>query len=325
LRIAVTGAGGFIGSALMQRLLQADDDALFGSRIENIDAIDVALPDFGDARVHPRIGALPDARIERALFAEPFDIVFHLAAMPGGAVARDYDGGWQANFEASRRLLEGLAQQKRPPRFVFASSIGIFGVPLPPAVDDATLPLPTMSYGAQKLMIETLVNDYARRGLVDGRAPRLPGIVARPRVKGGHLSAYMSDIFHALAAGEAFTCPVSEHSRSWMMSRGQCVENLIHAATLPTEALSQQRAFTLPALRVSIAELVDGLAARFGAAACGRVAFAPDTALEAQFGAYPPLTTSTGDRLGFRHDGDVPTLIARALGLDAPETRRPAP
>ncbi len=74
-------------------------------------------------------------------------------------------------------------------------------MPLPESVDDETLPLPTMSYGAQKLMVETLVNDFARRGLVDGRSPRLPGIVARPRVKGGHLSAYMSDIIHALAAG----------------------------------------------------------------------------------------------------------------------------
>ena len=185
MRIAVTGAGGFIGSALVRRLLRAGLPALSDAPIERIEAIDLALPDFEDSRVVSRLGGLPDPALESELFASPFDCVFHLAAIPGGAAARDYELGWRVNFEASRRLLEGLARQSRPAKFVFASSIGIFGVPLPESVDDETLPLPTMSYGAQKLMVETLVNDFARRGLVDGRSPRLPGIVARPRVKGG--------------------------------------------------------------------------------------------------------------------------------------------
>jgi hypothetical protein len=39
------------------------------------------------------------------------------------------------------------------------------------------------------------------------------------------------------------------------------------------------------------------------------ISYDPDPALEAQFGNYPPLATPRADRLGFRHDGDLATLV----------------
>jgi nucleoside-diphosphate-sugar epimerase len=197
----------------------------------------------------------------------------------------------------------------------------VFGVPLPlDRVDDETLPVPSMSYGAQKLIGETLLADFARRGLIDGISVRLPGIVARPRQRGGHLSAYMSNIFHALAAGEAFSCPVSAGATSWFMSRERIVDNLIHAAGLPTEALGR-RTFNLPALRLSMMELIDGIGAALGRSVSHLVSFAPDVALEAQFGAYPPLFTPIADALGFAHDGDAASLVRRALDLKSELSR----
>mgnify|MGYP000138488123 CR=1 FL=1 len=218
-------------------------------------------------------------------------------------------------------LLDLLSRQKEPARLVFASSIAVFGVPLPrDKVDDETLPLPTLAYGAHKLVAETLIADHARRGLIDGIALRLPGIVARPRRPGGHHSAYMSDIFTALAEGEDFICPVSPGSTSWLMSRERCIDNLLHAATLSSERLSGRRAFTLPALRLSMGEIADALAARFGDGVRERLSFAPDAAIEAQYGAYPPLFTPIADGLGFRHDGDARSLVVRALGIPKPQT-----
>ena len=321
MRIAVTGAGGFIGASLVRRLLAHGRLAPGEPAIEAILALDASLPDFGDPRVEPLVGSLPDPALMEALAAGEVDCVFHLAALPGGATAADYDLGWRCNVEASVDLLKRLAAQPRPARFVFASSIAVFGAPLPDRVDDATAPSPTMSYGAQKLIVEILINDMSRRGVLDGRSPRLPGIIARPRIKGGHISAYMSDILHALAAGEEFVCPVSPEATSWLMSRERCVDNLIRAATVPAAAFGLQRAFTLPALRLSMAELVSALAARFGAEAQSRVRYAPNPAIEAQFGAYPPLDAAFAERLGFRHDGDAGALIVNALGLAAAKNR----
>lgn len=317
-RIAVTGAGGFVGSALVEAL------ACSWAVPAEIVAIDTRLPEFS-GHVTRAEGDICDPSFRAALFEQAVDVFFHLAAVPGGAVSRDYALGWRVNVEAMVAILEQLAAQQRPARLVFSSSIGVFGTPLPrDQVDDATLPLPTMSYGAHKLIGETLVADHARRGLVDGVALRLPGILARPRIAGGHLSAYMSDILHALRGGERFVCPVSADAASWFMSRARCVDNLVHAALLPSSDLTARRAFNLPALRLTMGQLIEGAAGHFGPRVRQLVSYDPDEMLQAQFGAYPLLLTPIADSLGFRHDGDAASLVASALGLPGSNPERGA-
>jgi len=311
-KVAVTGAGGFVGSALVERLSSLAELS-DGSVITEIWAIDTQLPPFSDTRVKPVIGNLMDPAVQAVLVETPVDLFFHLAAIPGGAAAANFDHSWSVNVEAPASLFAKLAQQKQPARVVVSSSIGIFGVPLPPdKVDDDTLPQPTMSYGAQKLIAEILLADYARRGLIDGISIRLPGIVARPRQASGHLSAYLSNIFHALAAHENFVCPVSAKSASWFMSRSRCIDNLLHAACVREQDLTR-RSFTLPALHLSMEELVDALDRRFGNGTRDLVSYVPNADLEAQFGAYPPLHTPIADGLGFKHDGDAAHLVRNVL------------
>jgi hypothetical protein len=60
-------------------------------------------------------------------------------------------------------------------------------------------------------------------------------------------------------------------------------------------------------------ELVEAIAAVYGADVLGRVSYQSNPALEANFGRHPPLFTPAADAAGFRHDGDLPTLVRRAL------------
>ena len=253
------------------------------------------------------------------------DVVFHLASMPGGAAERDPGMGMAVNLHGTTRLFEQLALQASTPVVVFTSTVAVYGGSLPAVVDDTTPLKPMTSYATHKLMTEYLLADLSRRGKLDGRTVRLPGIVARPPQAGGHVSAFMSDIIHRLAAGEAYTCPVSAAATCWWMSVGCCVDNLLHAARVtPAQiaALATQtatcsptaaRTWQLPVLRFSIGELVRTLAGLYGADRSQLVTYAPIDAVQAQFGSLPLLATATARALGMRDDGDIESLVRRAL------------
>ena len=312
MHVLITGAGGFVGSHLVRRLLA--EDAALGQPLERLILLDQW---FDENRVDPRVeqhaGSMTDGELIRRVLADGVDVVFHLASVPGGLAERNYELGRQVNLDATLQLLEQLRGQPRPPRFIFASSVAVYGDPLPARVDDATLPKPTLTYGAHKLIGEILLADFSRRGWIDGIALRLPGIVARPPESSGLLSAFMSDMFWRLAAGEPFTCPVSPQAVAWWMSVRCCVDNLLHAAKLTPKQRRTARAIPLPVLRLTIAELVDALARVYGEDRRELVRYEPNEALEAGFGRYPPLDASMAEALGFRHDGTIEELIRDAM------------
>jgi len=197
--------------------------------------------------------------------------------------------------------------------FVFASTIGVFGTPLPEVIDEDLYPAPTLSYGAQKWIGEILVAEYSRRGWIDGRSVRLPGIVARPSARTGQLSAFLSNILRELSEGREFVCPVSASGKTWWMSVECCIDNLLHAARMPVDPTALRRVWMLPVLHASFGEVVAAIAQKHGPEVLGRVRYEPNTKLQAQFASYPPLHCPRALAAGFRNDGNLPTLIERAL------------
>jgi D-erythronate 2-dehydrogenase len=300
----VTGAGGFVGSALLRRLAQdrRSEDLIIAS--------DLSFP-----QTLPNIqyvaGSIDDPELVSALVAQHPDRVIHLATVAGVQSAANFELGKRVNLDATIALLDALRTTGGCPRFVYSSSIGVFGSRLPAVVNDDTPPVPDNSYGAHKLACELLIADYTRAGFVDGIALRLPGILARPEGSPTMLSAFLSNVFYAAQRGASFALPLEPDDACWLMSLQCCLANLLHAASMPKDSLPLRRYWTLPALRVSMRELVAALAAYFGPAANERIGYAPIAKARAMF-AVVPLHTPGALSLGFIGDGTAAALVRNA-------------
>lgn len=338
MHVLVTGAGGFVGQALVQRLL--DDGAASPRPLTLLTAIDQRFGPAAEAwRANPRVrlleGDFADAALLDTALAMPPDKVFHLASVPGSLAEREPALGLQVNLLAPITLLQRLATladagRCAPPRVVFASSIAVYGdfgsaARKDARVDESCPSRPMLSYGAHKRMTEILLADLSRRGQLDGLSLRLPGIVARPLSPTGHGSAFMSDLIRCLGAGQPYTCPVSAAAQAWWMSLPCCIANLLHAARLPAAELAAQappdRAVQLPVITASVGQVVAAIEAALGSR-CD-VAYRPDERTEALFGRLPGLDTPLARRLGFSDDGGLDALVRNATLLDAPPDTLP--
>jgi len=323
MRVLITGAGGFIGRGLTAAVLAGGLNAVDELVLVDVDLSNLPVNENKGASEHictTRIqGSILEAPVLKQVFARPVDCVFHLAGITSRAAQDNLDLGLAVNVRATMTLLDALRGQQAspPPRLIFASSIAVFGAPLPDLINDDTQPEPTLSYGCQKRMMELLIADHARRGYVDGRSIRFSGVIARPAQKQKALSAFSSDILRELAANRSYVCPVSKDATSWLVSHPCAVTQLLAAAKIPGKQWPASRALTLPALRVSMSGLIAALERHLGQKREHLVQWQPDAEIEAQFGRWPPLATNAADTLGFTHDGSVENLVARALSEHA--------
>ncbi|MFV0645292.1 MAG: NAD-dependent epimerase/dehydratase family protein [Sphingomonadaceae bacterium] len=307
MKVAITGAGGFVGWHLSRLLLEQGHD------VSGLDySADVIAPG-----VRAIAGDLGDKAARKALLDGGCDALVHLATVPGGAAEASPADSRRINIDAMYDLLEEVAAQGNMqgacPRVVYASSIAVLGDPLPVSgVDDSTPLSPRMIYGGHKAMMETAVAMMSNRAMIDGVTIRLPGILARPKGPSGMKSAFMSDLFHALRAGESFTCPTSAGATIWAQSVARCAFNFAHGLSMDSSALPPTRAVTLPAQRIAMGDLATEISRQCNVSP-DLVDYAPDAELEAAFGAYPPLKTQAADKAGFAHDGNLANLVESAL------------
>jgi D-erythronate 2-dehydrogenase len=301
--IIITGAGGFVGRYITSALL---------AQGESVVALDTHAGSIVDG-ARAVVGDLADADVRADALWDGCSALIHLATVPGGAAEADPAASRRINVDAMYDLLLEAAAAGQRPRVIYASSIAVLGDPLPAhGVDDTTPLAPKMIYGGHKAMMETAVAMMHHRGLIDGISVRLPGILARPKGPSGMKSAFMSDLFHALKVGEAFTCPVAADGTIWAESVTQCAANFVHALSMDSTKMPVTRVVTLPALCVSMGDLAAEIARQCDVSET-LVTYAPDTALQAMFAAQPPLSTPAAEHVGFRHDGNLAILVKSAL------------
>ncbi len=308
MKIAVTGAGGFLGRRLSGSLLS-------DPRVEQLVLADLAPigPASGDRRVDVRQADLADPA-QAASVADGADVIFHLAAVVSGRAEAEFDVGMRANLDATRCLLEAARAGGRRPRFLFASTLAVFGPPMPPVITDETAVHPQSSYGVQKAIGELLVADYTRKGFIDGRVARLPTVCVRPGLPNGAASSFISGIIREPLRGENAECPVGRDLELWVSSPRTAVANLIHGALMDAQALGPRRIVNLPGITVTVSEMIAAVARVGGTAASARIVFREDPVVKRIVSSWPArFDVARALALGFGRDPGFESLVREFL------------
>src|SRR5580704_5276817 len=233
MRIVITGGCGFLGRRVAMRLLEQGCGLGAVDELVLFDNAAPALPLPDDKRIRLVTGDIADRATVGALIAPGTDAVFHLAAIVSGQAEADTDLGYRVNLDGTRAVLDACRALGTAPRVIFASSLAVYGGVLPPAVGDDTPLTPQTSYGTQKAIGEVLVNDFSRKGFIDGRVLRLPTVVVRPGLPNRAASTFASSIIREPLSGKDAVCPVSPDTVMALASPRRIVASLAHALDIP--------------------------------------------------------------------------------------------
>jgi nucleoside-diphosphate-sugar epimerase len=305
MNILIIGGGGFLGQRLAHRL--AAQGKLRGRDITGLTLADISAPASVEASFAVETAACDitaRAPID-TLLAPRFDVIFLLAAVVSSHAEAEFELGMQVNLHGVLNVLEAARCQENDPVLVFTSSLAVFGGDVPDPIRDWTIPNPQTSYGTQKAIGELLVNDYARRGFVDGRTLRLPTISVRPGRPNRAASSFMSSIIREPLNGEEAICPVDLDFAHYYLSPRLCVQNLVRGAEIDANDLGQNRTMTMPGRRLTIRQMIEAMTSVAGPEPAKLIRFEDDAAIRAIVS-------------GWRFDYDPAKALA--LGLEADES-----
>jgi len=227
-----------------------------------------------------------------------------------GQAEADFDLGMRVNLDATRLLLERCRKCDEPPKFVFTSSLAVFGGALPDPVPDSAALWPQSSYGTQKAIGELLVYDMTRKGYVDGRSLRLPTVTVRPGKPNKAASGFFSGIIREPLAGEEAILPVGEDVMHWHASPRSAVGFLIHAAGLTREQLGPRINLTMPGVACTVGEQIEALRRVAGDKAVARIRRQPDELIQRIVAGWPRrFDARRALALGFRVEPDFESII----------------
>ncbi len=303
-KILITGGTGFLGVALAEELLRKDEseriilaDIVRGNRIDSIaDKVQFIPVD------------LTETDSSRELIDQEVGTVYHLASLVSGGAEKSFEAGLRINIHGTMNLLEACRLNGYCPRFVFTSSIATFGgAAMPETIDDYTHQHPQNSYGVAKVIGEQLLNDYSRKGYIDGRGVRLAAIVVRDEPNSA-ASGYVSSIVREPVLGNDYTCPVPKETRLPILSIIRCINTLITLGELPEGSLGDYRTINSPSINPSALEIADAVArVEAGSGGVfGKITFQSDPAVAEIVKSWPEnFTTKRAVELGLIPDESV--------------------
>jgi D-erythronate 2-dehydrogenase len=313
MHIVVTGGAGFLGQELIKKILALGAitvDENGPTPVRAITAVDIGPGALIDPRITYHSADISDAAVMPALLKPDTRLVIHLAAVVSGSAEADFDLGMRVNLDGTRHLLQACRAFGTKPRVLFTSSIAVFGGDLPAVVTDSTTPNPQGSYGIQKLIGEHLVQDFTRKGFIDGRSVRVPTVVVRPGKPNGAASGFASGIIREPLAGIATVLPVAPSTVMWLASPDAVVGMLLHAIQTEPQLWGLVRSLNLPGLSATMEQELDALQQVGGPQARALVRYEPDEKIMRLVNTWAGrFDTARALSMGFVADADVLSVV----------------
>ena len=312
MRVLITGAGGFIGKVLTRHLLSGTellDRGGTAQQIERILLVDTYLPEARDTRVDYLHGDISNGSILQRIADWKPDSIFHLAAILTSAAEREPAHALAVNVSGLTQFVNVLSSKSNPPKFIYPSSIAVFGGELPDVVNDDLVQRPQTTYGTHKAIAELMIGDAARGGNIDGRALRLPIVLVHPGPPTASVSDRIASVVREAVAGREIVIPLRETTCIPVVSVETAAANLIVMHNLDVSRLNSVMVINQPALTISMSEIVASLRAELNSTILN-AQFKPDSALEDIVASWPKgFVSHRANALGISADKNFGEIV----------------
>ena len=296
--VLVTGASGEMGHSLIRELAERGTFDVLALDVRPME------PELARRCAATRVGDVLDRHLLDRLRSEfEISVVFHLAALLSTRAEFVPETAHEVNVQGTLNLLQLALEEARshgrPVKFLFPSSIAVYGLPdlaskrQAGKVAEPEWTEPVTMYGCNKLYCEQLGRYFTRhyrqlavpdasRG-VDFRAIRFPGLISAFTVPSGGTSDYAPEMIHAAAQGRSYACFVREDTRIPFMAMPDAIQALLTLMDVPAGSLTTL-VYNVRGFNPSAGELADLVRTAFPGE---RVTFAPDPRRQAIVDSWP--------------------------------------
>lgn len=220
--------------------------------------------------------------------------------------------GMKVNFDATRSLLDALRATCPGVKVLYTSSQAVYGGDVQLPVDETMRPTPQSSYGCEKMMCEYLINEYNRRGFLNGLIFRLPTISVRPGKPTAAASSFLSGMIREPMQGLPCVIPIVDRQfKHWLCSPRMLVRNLVHSLSLPKDCLPDfDRVVLLPGIGVTVQNMMDSLSRIGGEDKLQLLTEREDTAVIPILYSWPTtFDNKKALNLGFERDANFDEIV----------------
>lgn len=247
-KVLVIGAGGQIGTELLERLNQIHGPS-------NVVAADLNNSNAFVNNPFEKLDILDKEGLYNVIKKHQINQVYLLAALLSATAEKNPMFGWQLNMDGLFNVLN-LAKEKIIDKVYWPSSIAVFG-PTTPKLNTPqyTVMEPSTVYGISKQAGERWCEYYFNKYNVDVRSLRYPGLIGWKSAPGGGTTDYAVHIFHhALQTGN-YECFLSENTTLPMMYMPDAIKATVDIMHAPAESIKIRSSYNLAGFSFSPQEI----------------------------------------------------------------------